>query len=225
MNSQSLGLAHMLSNADAVIWFTAITLLVMSIVSWTLIIAKGRVAQRLRRQIAQSAAAFWSAQDLTAGLATLKQREAQPALSLIAQAAVEVEQQASGLSLNAQSLREDRVTRALRGALHQARVGLESGLVTLASIGATAPFVGLFGTVWSIYQALVGISGSGQVMIEQVAGPVGEALIMTAFGLFVAIPAVLAYNALTRSNRVIVAELDGFANDVRAFVLGRNATA
>ena len=105
MNSQSLGLAHMLSNADAVIWFTAITLLVMSIVSWTLIIAKGRVAQRLRRQIAQSAAAFWSAQDLTAGLATLKQREAQPALALMAQAAVEVEQQASGQSLDAQSLR------------------------------------------------------------------------------------------------------------------------
>jgi biopolymer transport protein ExbB len=93
--------------------------------------------------------------------------------------------------------------------------------VTLASIGATSPFVGLFGTVWSIYQALISISGSGQIMIEQVAGPVGEALIMTAFGLAVAIPAVLAYNALTRSNRITLAELDAFANDLRAYLVKR----
>ena len=221
MTTQSLGLAHMLTNADAVIWFTAITLLVMSIVSWTLIIAKGRSAQKLRREVVAHAEMFWSADDLTKGLAALESRETVPVLSLLARAAIDVQQQASGNSLNAQSMREDRVTRGLRGAFHQARAGLESGLVTLASIGATAPFVGLFGTVWSIYQALVGISGSGQVMIEQVAGPVGEALIMTAFGLFVAIPAVLAYNALTRSNRVVVAELDGFANDLRALLLSR----
>jgi biopolymer transport protein ExbB len=95
--------------------------------------------------------------------------------------------------------------------------------VTLASIGATSPFVGLFGTVWSIYQALISISGSGQIMIEQVAGPVGEALIMTAFGLAVAIPAVLAYNALTRSNRITLAELDAFANDLRAYLVKRQS--
>jgi biopolymer transport protein ExbB len=93
--------------------------------------------------------------------------------------------------------------------------------VTLASIGATSPFVGLFGTVWSIYHALISISGSGEIMIEQVAGPVGEALIMTAFGLVVAIPAVLAYNALTRSHRLALATLDGFANDLRAQLIAK----
>jgi biopolymer transport protein ExbB len=95
---------------------------------------------------------------------------------------------------------------------------LESGLTLLASVGSTAPFIGLFGTVWGIYHALLQIASSGQVMIDRVAGPVGEALVMTAAGLAVAIPAVLAYNAFTRINRVTLAELDGFAHDLLALV-------
>jgi biopolymer transport protein ExbB len=95
---------------------------------------------------------------------------------------------------------------------------LESGLTLLASVGSTAPFIGLFGTVWGIYHALLQIASSGQVMIDKVAGPVGEALVMTAAGLAVAIPAVLAYNAYTRLNRVILADLDGFAHDLLALV-------
>jgi biopolymer transport protein ExbB len=95
---------------------------------------------------------------------------------------------------------------------------MESGLTFLASVGSTAPFIGLFGTVWGIYHALVALSGSSSVVLDKVAGPVGEALIMTAGGLFVAIPAVLAYNALTRGNRLVLAQLDGFAHDLHAFL-------
>jgi biopolymer transport protein ExbB len=114
--------------------------------------------------------------------------------------------------------RDELVTRVLRQQMTQTSSRLESGLTFLASVGSTAPFVGLFGTVWGIYHALLGIAGSGQVLIDQVAGPVGEALVMTAAGLAVAIPAVLAYNAFTRINRVVLAELDGFAHDLLALV-------
>jgi biopolymer transport protein ExbB len=94
---------------------------------------------------------------------------------------------------------------------------MQAGLAVLASIGSTAPFVGLFGTVWGIYHALVTIGATGQTSIDQVAGPVGESLIMTAFGLFVAIPAVLGYNALTRWNKAIVTKLNRFAHGLHAF--------
>jgi len=98
----------------------------------------------------------------------------------------------------------------------QARI--ERGQTFLASVGSTAPFIGLFGTVWGIYHALVGLSGATQVVLDKVAGPVGEALIMTAAGLFVAIPAVLAYNAFTRANRLVAVQLDGFAHDLHAYL-------
>ncbi len=219
MNTSSLGLSHMLANADAVIWLTAIVLLVMSILSWTLIIAKGRSVQRLRRSAADTAAVFWKGKSLEEGLLQVQRTETSPVFSGLAEAAISLQNESRGASLDDQSDAQDRITRRLRRALHAATMGLESGLVTLASIGATAPFVGLFGTVWSIYNALINISGSGQIMIEQVAGPVGEALIMTAFGLFVAIPAVLGYNAMTKSNRIVLAELDAFANDLRAHLM------
>jgi biopolymer transport protein ExbB len=109
------------------------------------------------------------------------------------------------------------VTRALRNQMLSAQASLETGLTFLASVGSTAPFIGLFGTVWGIYHALVALSGSTSVVLDKVAGPVGEALIMTAAGLFVAIPAVLAYNALTRANRLVMAQLDGFAHDLHAY--------
>jgi len=219
MNNSSLGLTHMLENADAVIWFTALVLLVMSVMSWTLIIAKGRSSRKLRQTSANIAGLFWKSTTLDEGLIAVRKLESVPIFSGLAQAAIELNNEQPGTSLDDQTGQEDRITRRLRRALHAATASLEGGLVTLASIGATAPFVGLFGTVWSIYQALIKISGSGQIMIEQVAGPVGEALIMTAAGLFVAIPAVLAYNALNKSNRVALMELDGFANDLRAYLL------
>ena len=121
-------------------------------------------------------------------------------------------------SLAAQIDRSELITRALRQRINEASARLESGLTFLASVGATAPFVGLFGTVWGIYRALLGIAAAGTIAIEKVAGPVGEALIMTALGLAVAIPAVLAYNAFTRVNRMVLAQLDGFAHDLHAYL-------
>jgi biopolymer transport protein ExbB len=111
--------------------------------------------------------------------------------------------------------------RVLRQQITRATPRVEGGLTVLASIGATAPFVGLLGTVWGIYHALANVSASGTVQIDKVAGPVGEALIMTGFGLVVAIPAVLAYNAFNRFNRVTLAELDGFAHDLQSYFTGR----
>jgi biopolymer transport protein ExbB len=111
------------------------------------------------------------------------------------------------------------LTRQLRASIARASARLDWGQTLLASVGSTAPFVGLFGTVWGIYHALVSISNSGQATLDKVAGPVGEALIMTGLGLAVAIPAVLAYNAFTRRNRVIMTELDGFAHDLHAWLL------
>src|SRR5262249_28228335 len=109
-------------------------------------------------------------------------------------------------------------TRALRQRINEAAARLEAGLTFLASVGSTAPFVGLFGTVWGIYHALMSIATAGTISIDKVAGPVGEALLMTAFGLAVAIPAVLAYNAFTRVNRLLLAQLDGFAHDLHPYV-------
>jgi biopolymer transport protein ExbB len=212
----------MLENADAVIWLTAITLLVMSIISWTLIITKGRRARQLRMTSATLAKSFWQSRSLEDGLALIAAKEPAPFLSTLAREAIRLRDlPLDANSLDGQSPTEDRITRALRDTLQSTTDRMDSGLVTLASIGATSPFVGLFGTVWSIYHALISISGSGEIMIEQVAGPVGEALIMTAFGLVVAIPAVLAYNALTRSHRLALATLDGFANDLRAQLIAK----
>ena len=112
----------------------------------------------------------------------------------------------------------DFLTRSIRRVIDEETAKLESGLTVLASVGSTAPFVGLFGTVWGVYHALVAIGVSGQGTLDRIAGPVGEALIMTALGLAVAIPAVLAYNALVRSNRLVLARLDAFAHDLFAFL-------
>ncbi len=223
MANTTLGFTHMLENADAVIWLTAITLFVMSIVSWTLIITKGRRARTLRRNTASLAKSFWQSKSFEEGLARIAPQEPTPFLACLAEEAIRLRDlKVDGqVSLDSQSPVEDRITRSLRDALQATTDRLDAGLVTLASIGATSPFVGLFGTVWSIYHALVSISGNGEIMIEQVAGPVGEALIMTAFGLIVAIPAVLAYNALSRSHRLALATLDGFANDLRAQLLAK----
>jgi biopolymer transport protein ExbB len=133
-------------------------------------------------------------------------------------AAGAAQSQAAEGSLAARVDRSEFVTRALRQRINEAAARLEAGLTFLASVGSTAPFVGLFGTVWGIYHALMSIATAGTISIDKVAGPVGEALLMTAFGLAVAIPAVLAYNAFTRVNRLLLAQLDGFAHDLHAYV-------
>jgi biopolymer transport protein ExbB len=129
----------------------------------------------------------------------------------------------SPVGLGGQGQARARLTRLLRDALHGVLQRLQYGQILLASVGATAPFVGLLGTVWGIYHALSGLGGAGQISLEQISQPVGEALIMTAAGLAVAIPAVLAYNALGRRIAQVEAELEGFAHDLRELLLGKEA--
>ena len=129
-----------------------------------------------------------------------------------------------GGTLEAKGHADSQLTRRLRDALHGVLAQLQFGQVLLASIGSTAPFIGLFGTVWGIYHALIGIAAAGSITIERVSGPVGEALVMTAAGLAVAIPAVLAYNIFGKLVGACEAELEGFAHDLRE-MLGNEARA
>ena len=209
----------MTASIDAVIGAVAVVLVVMSVWSWTVIFSKASRARTLQRTSRTLIDAFWRAPSAEEARKSLVASDRMGYLQALAMAA-ESPLAAPG-SLAASVPTDDQVTSNLRTALLDAKTDLETGLTALATIGNTAPFVGLFGTVWSIFNALVGIEGEGPVMINQVAGPVGEALIMTAAGLFVAIPAVIAYNAMVRSNRVVLAELDGFARDLQAMPRSR----
>ena len=218
MEGASLGLGHFWAQADALIRFTAYVLLLMSIGSWFLILWKAWAWIRVRRA-SRELDKFWQARSLDEAIALLKPMDSENIfVPLATGAAAAMNTSAADQTLAAQIDRSELLTRALRQRINEAAARLESGLTFLASVGSTAPFVGLFGTVWGIYHALIGIASTGTISIEKVAGPVGEALIMTAFGLAVAIPAVLAYNALTRVNRVVLAQLDGYAHDLHAYL-------
>ncbi len=211
-------LAQIWSAGDAVSRAVALLLLAMSVSAWVVILWKAWVLTRVRADLARAVPAFWAAPDLQAGrerLATLdRERVLLPAL----EAAL---QRPEAGTLDAGSEAESRLTRRLRDALHRALAQLQSGQVLLASVGSTAPFVGLFGTVWGIYHALVGLSAGGSISLDKVTGPVGEALIMTAAGLAVAIPAVLAYNLFGKQVASCEADLEGWAHDLREMALQR----
>jgi biopolymer transport protein ExbB len=200
------------SISHAVAWL----LLAMSLASWFLILSKVFLNLRARRA-APALDAFWAAPNVEDGLALLRATDREGIFAALPAEGLALS--ARGASVAAQLDREEQVTRVLRQAIHRSTRKLESGVTLLASIGATAPFVGLLGTVWGIYHALSNVSTAGAIQIDKVAGPVGEALIMTGFGLVVAIPAVLAYNAFNRLNRLTLAELDGFAHDLRAWLI------
>ena len=214
------GFALLWAEGDAVTRSVAMLLLAMSVLSWYLIL--GRIARWLaHRRDRQAVEAFWAARDLSAALAGLASRAPRSsflALARQAAAAAEDSDRHTASSLAATLEREDYLTRSMRQSIAASAASLEAGLTALASIGATAPFIGLLGTVWGIYHALQRISLAGTASLDKVSGPVGEALIMTAAGLFVAIPAVIAYNAATRLNRVEFAALDAFAHDLHAFL-------
>ncbi len=218
MQEQTLGLMHFWQSSDAVTRSVAWLLLAMSVLSWYFILSKAWSAWRLRRGARAGLDAFWSGRSLDEAIAMLERADRERVFVAVAQKARDAAKLQPESSLAASVDRAELVTRALRQEINQSSARLENGLTLLASVGSTAPFVGLFGTVWGIYHALLGIAGSGQVLIDKVAGPVGEALIMTAAGLAVAIPAVLAYNAFTRVNRLALAELDGFAHDLLALL-------
>ncbi len=207
-----------LAQADAVTLIVALILALMSIVSWYLMLSKAWKANQEKQQIVAYVRQFWRHATLQEALRA--ERAASSAYQL-ARTAVESSahhQQHASHALAAACSQDVFMSRQLRRALVQTQSRLENGLGVLASVGSVAPFVGLFGTVWGIYHALSAIGQSGMASVDKVAGPVGEALIMTAVGLAVAIPAVLAYNALLTSNRLVMAELDHFAQDLHTLL-------
>ena len=218
MNSQ-FGLAHVWAQGDIVTRSVAVLLLLMSLASWMVIIIKTLDLLRYGK-VASRAEAFWHSPDLATGLVSLGQAVDNPFRQLVEQGrqASAHHQQTQGQLRNTLDL-GDWITRSLRHAIDEFTSGLQSGMAVLASVGSTAPFVGLFGTVWGIYHALLSIGVAGQATIDQVAGPVGESLIMTAMGLAVAIPAVLGYNALVRGNKRLLHKLGRFAHDLHAYFL------
>lgn len=190
----------------------SLVLLAMSVASWAVIVYKAWLLRRVSVDLHNGKAAFWQASDVPQGLRALAAIDRMAVLTPLAQAS----QQLIPGTLGAQGDVAAQRTRVLRDALHAVLHRLQSGQVLLATVGSTAPFVGLLGTVWGIYHALTGIATAGQLTIERVAGPVGEALIMTAAGLAVALPAVLAFNVMGRVIHRVEQELEGFAHDLRA---------
>ena len=204
-----------LFQGDAVSTTVSVVLLGMSVCSWVVILWKGWLLQRAVRDVGRSTAAFWQAPDWAQAQVAVRAFDRE----LLVSPLVEATQQTLPGTLGASGDRSQQLTRVLRDALHGVLRQLQAGQVLLATVGSTAPFVGLLGTVWGIYHALMGIAGSGQVSIDKISGPVGEALIMTAAGLAVAIPAVLGYNILGRLISRIEADLEGFARDLRELLL------
>jgi biopolymer transport protein ExbB len=210
-----MSLAQLLTQGDVVSRLVVVLLLLMSISSWFVILWKSWLLRRASRDVGRSTQAFWQSGDVHEGQrkAGAFDREA-----LVVPLITATHIQGSGTLATAGD-RSQQLTRVLRQQLHAVLHKLQFGQVLLATVGATAPFVGLLGTVWGIYHALMAISHAGQISIDKIAGPVGEALIMTAAGLAVAIPAVLAYNVLGRQIGRIEADLEGFARDLRELLL------
>jgi biopolymer transport protein ExbB len=218
------GIFNFWQQGDVITHIVALLLLFMSVLSWGVIVMKALDIVRLKR-MAHNVESFWHSSNLTEGLAALDganvhEAHANPFHSLAKQGhEASAHHRATQAQLHDSLDISDWVTRSLRNAMDDATARLQAGLAVLASIGSTAPFVGLFGTVWGIYHALIGIGASGQVSMDRVAGPIGEALIMTALGLVVAVPAVLGYNALLRGNKFILSQLNRFAHDLHAFLV------
>ena len=194
-----------------------VVLLAMSVGSWVIILWKTWLLRRAGGDVARSVAAFWQSASAPEALVKLKAFDRNALVTpLLLATQLEASQTLASAGDQAQQL-----TRVLRDALQQSLAQLQQGQIFLATVGSTAPFVGLLGTVWGIYHALIGMTGAGQMTIDKISGPVGEALIMTAAGLAVAIPAVLAYNVLGRTIVRLEAVLEGFAFDLRELMASR----
>jgi biopolymer transport protein ExbB len=209
-------LAATWAQADAVGRAVALVLLAMSVAAWVLIFWKTWLLRRVSADIGRAVPAFWDAPTLDDGRARLAAMDREGLLLPLLQAALAAP---AARTLQAAGDLRSQLTRRLRDALHRGLAQLQWGQVVLASIGSTAPFVGLLGTVWGIYGALIGMAEDGGVRIERVAGPIGEALVMTAAGIAVAVPALLAYNAFGKWVAACEAELEGFAHDLRELAL------
>jgi len=219
--NNDFGLINLWLEGDGVTRFVALLLLAMSLASWIVILLKTLNLLTARKQAARIEA-FWHSADVNTGLKTLGDEADNPFRQLAQQgmqALAHLKTGSAHADLAKQLDTSDWVTRGLQNAIDDATAKLQSGLAILASVGSTAPFVGLFGTVWGIYHALMQIGMAGQATIDKVAGPIGEALIMTALGLAVAIPAVLGYNALVRANKFIIGRMNRFAHDLHALLV------
>ena len=214
-----MNLALVFEQGDAVLIGVFLTLLLMSVATWSLILGKALGAWRIRRASAAFQPAFWDARGHAAALA-LSETSGSP-LSAIARAGIR------GLNhyrsrdparLGDACSADEFLVRSIRNAMNREQARQQAGLTLLASVGSIAPFIGLFGTVWGIYHALIDIAASGSASLDVVAGPLGEALVATAAGLAAAIPAVLAYNAANRFNRTQAQEMDAFAHDLHAYL-------
>lgn len=206
-----MNLLSIFSTGDAVSVLVSGLLLAMSIASWVVIFWKSWLLRRALADVAKSTTAFWQSPDIAQAQATVATLDREQLVTPL----IAATQAENTSTLAGAGAREHQLTRRLRDALHAVLHKLQFGQILLATVGSTAPFVGLLGTVWGIYHALISITGNGQITIDKVSGPVGEALLMTAAGLAVAIPAVLAYNVLGRMVARIEAELEGFALDLR----------
>jgi len=216
----TMSFSNFLHSTDAVGIFVFGLLVVMSIVSWYFMVIKFVRALRIRTRSNHVVSSFWK----TAPDQAIAYLEQQPdwepfsKIALDAEFAMQHHDQLTEDRLAGTLHRAEFLDRSLRSAISREMERLETGLTFLATVGSTAPFVGLFGTVWGIFHALVRIGATGETSLDQVAGPVGEALIMTALGLAVAVPAVLGYNLLVRNNRVIIASFHAFAEDLLAYL-------
>ena len=212
-----MSLLSLMTQGGVVSQLVAVLLLAMSVASWVIILWKTWLLRRATGDVARSIAAFWQSRTFDEAFQkiTAFDREA-----LVLPLLVATKTGATGTLATAGD-RSAQLTRVLRNALHAVLHKLQFGQVLLATVGSIAPFVGLLGTVWGIYHALIGIASAGQITIDKVSGPVGEALIMTAAGLAVAIPAVLAYNIFGRYINRIEADLEGFARDLRELFAGQ----
>ncbi len=202
---------------DLVIRCVALALLALSVSTWVVVVWKLRLLRRVKADVPQSTAAFWQAAHFEEAHARVAQFDRDRAVLPLLDATL----LPLGGTLAAAGDREHQLTRVLRGALQQTITRLQWGQLLLATAGAISPFVGLLGTVWGIFNALSGMAEAGQITLDRVAGPVGEALVMTAAGLAVAIPAVLAYNVFGRTVANIEIELEGFAQDLLNLLTGR----
>ncbi len=209
-----MSLTDFLLHSDGVSRVLALALLVLSVGSWVVMLWKWRLLSRVGQDVARSMAAFWQAPTFEEARQRVSQFDRDACLAPLLEATL----LPVGGTLASAGDRHPQLTRVLRDALQGVVRRLQWGQVWLATAGSISPFVGLLGTVWGIFNAMAGMAEDGQLTIDRVAGPVGEALIMTAAGLAVAIPAVLGYNILGRKINQIEAELEGFAHDLRGLL-------
>lgn len=203
-----------LLHSDLVSWVLALMLLALSVVSWVVMAWKWRLLARVHQDLPRSVAAFWQ----SPGFEDARQRVAQFDRDACVLPLLEATLLPLGGTLASCGDRHQQLTRVLRDAMQSVLRRLQWGQILLATAGSISPFIGLLGTVWGIFNALTGMADGGAVRIDEIMGPVGEALVMTAAGLAVAIPAVLGYNFLGRRIAQIEAELEGFAHDLRALL-------